>query len=49
MVGRACRGLGTAPPPAPHLLGLQEVGVPQLANDHLALLNGGLVQEWGQA
>lgn len=29
---------GCAPPPEPHLLGLQEVGIPQLADDHFTLL-----------
>lgn len=35
--------------PGPHLLGLQEVGVPQLTDDHLTLLHcGGLAQVWRQ-
>lgn len=36
--------------PGPHLLGLQEVGVPQLTDDHLTLLHcGGFAQVRGQA
>lgn len=48
-VGRTRRGTG-APWPKPHLLGLQEVGVPQLADNHLTLLKRGwLAQVWRQA
>lgn len=48
-MGGARRGAG-APRPEPHLLGLQEVGVPQPADDHLTLLKrGGLAQVRGQA
>lgn len=48
-VGRTHRGTG-APRPEPHLLGLQEVGVPQLADNHLTLLKrGGLAQVRRQA
>lgn len=39
-----------SPLPKSHLLGLQEIGVPQLADDHLTLLKrGGLAQVGGQA
>lgn len=41
---------GPPRPPKTHLLGLQEIGVPQLADDHLTLLNRGvLTQVGGQA
>lgn len=39
MVAEAVGTPGQPLPPKPYLLGLQEVGIPQLADDDLTLLN----------
>lgn len=50
MAAAAADAPGPPRPPKTHLLGLQEIGVPQLADDHLTLLNRGvLTQVGGQA
>lgn len=45
MVAEAAAAPGSPWPPKTHLLGLQEIGVPQLADDHLTLLNRGVLTQ----